>query len=233
VGDYILLPQSAKGRKGKTDEKDALRILELLRGHLLAGNRLPTVWVPDPTARNGGEVVRLRLDVDRKARRVRTQIRMLLKRTSVRQPHGLGMGWTLAFRARLRRLTQGASPVAEGAQTALASLLRQLEMHQEEVERLDRAVARLAGADRYRAAVEQLDAESGVGVLTATAFLTEMGDLTRFSNCRQVAAYLGIVASKYLTGSAQNPYGRITREGSSCVRAALPSRVAQSQNRSG
>jgi transposase len=94
-----LLPQSAKGRKDKTDEKDALRILEALRGHLLAGNRLPTVWVPDRTTRDDCEVVRSRLDVDRKARRVRVQIRMLLKRVSVRRLDGAGKGWTLAYRA--------------------------------------------------------------------------------------------------------------------------------------
>ena len=46
------MPHSAKARKEKTGEKDALRVLKALRGHLLAGNPLPTVWVPYPiTAR--------------------------------------------------------------------------------------------------------------------------------------------------------------------------------------
>jgi transposase len=216
-----LLPQSVKGRKDKTDEKDALRILEALRGHLLAGNRLPTVWVPDPTTRDEREVVRSRLDVDRKARRVRVQTRMLLKRVCIARPDGLGKSWTLAYRAWLRGLAKAPSPLAEGAKIALSSLLRQLEMHEDELETLDRAVARLAAQDRYRAACKRLVEESGVGVLTAMVFLTEMGDLNRFSNRRQVAAYLGIVASKYLTGNAQNRYGHITRQGSSRVRALL------------
>jgi len=216
-----LLPQSVKGRKDKTDEKDALRILEALRGHLLAGNRLPTVWVPDRTTRDDREIVRSRLDVDRKARRVRVQTRMLLKRTAVSRPEGLGKGWTLAYRAWLRGLAHAPSPLAAGSQIALSSLLRQLAMHEEELRTLDEAVAHVAAQDRYRAAVERLDEESGVGVLTAMVFLTEMGDLNRFSNRRQVAAYLGIVAGKYLTGNAQNRYGRITRQGSSRVRAVL------------
>jgi len=38
------------------------------------------------------------------------------------------------------------------------------------------------------AAVERLDEESGVGLLTAAVFLAEMGDLNRFSNRRKVAA---------------------------------------------
>ena len=216
-----LLPQSVKGRKDKTDAKDALRILEVLRGHLLAGNRLPTVWVPDPITRDDREIVRSRLDVDRKTRRVHAQIRMLLKRISVGKPDGLGKGWTNGFRAWLRGLAKSPSPMGSGARIALTSLLRQLEMHEEEIKALDQAVANLAVEERYRAQVERLDAESGVGVLTAMVFLTEMGNLNRFSNRRQVAAYLGIVASKYLTGNAQNRYGRITRQGSSRVRALL------------
>jgi transposase len=216
-----LLPQSAKGRKDKTDEKDALRILEVLRGHLLAGNRLPTVWVPDSTTRDDREIVRSRLDVDRKARRVRVQTRMLLKRASVTRPDGVGKGWTLSYRAWLRGLACGPSPLREGARIALSSLLRQLDMHEKELQTLDEQVARLATLERYRAAAEILDEEAGVGVLTAMVFLTEMGDLNRFSNRRKVAAYLGIVASKYLTGNSQNRYGRITRQGSSRVRAVL------------
>jgi transposase len=216
-----LLPQSAKSRKDKTGEKDALRILEVLRGHLLAGNRLPTVGVPDPTTRDDREVVRSRLDARRKARRVGTQIRMLVKRAAVRKPDGLGQGWTIRYRAWLRGLAQAPSPLGPGARTALSSLLRQWAMHEEEIQTLDQAVAHRAAAERYRLRVERLAAESGVGVLTAMVFLTEMGDLNRFSNRRQVAAYLGIVASKYLTGNAQNRYGRITRQGSSRVRALL------------
>lgn len=216
-----LLPQSVKGRKDKTDQKDALRILEVLRGHLLAGNRLPAVWVPDRTTRDDREIVRSRLDVDRKARRVRVQTRMLLKRASVTRPEGVGKGWTLWYRAWLRGLTGGPSPLREGARIALSSLLRQLDMHEEELRTLDEQVARLAAQERYHAAAERLDEEAGVGVLTAMVFLTEMGDLNRFSNRRKVAAYLGIVASKYLTGNSQNRYGRITRQGSSRVRAML------------
>ncbi len=48
---HVLAPtkmaKSVKHRKAKTDERDAQDILEQLRAHVLAGNPLPEVWVPD------------------------------------------------------------------------------------------------------------------------------------------------------------------------------------------
>ena len=47
----------------------------------------------------------------------------------------------------------------------------------------------------------------GVGVLTALVFLTELGDLSRFTNRRQLAAYLGLVPSSYETGKTNDRKG--------------------------
>jgi len=215
------MPTSPKKRRNKTDEKDALEIFEVVRGHLLAGNRLPSVWVPDPQTRQDREVVRARLDVGDKARRIRTQIRMLLKRTEVVKPRTIGKSWGPTYRAWLHGLGGSASPLGAGARVMLESLLRQLDSLEEETTTLDRAVAALAQEERYRARAVALDAETGVGPLTAMVFLTEMGDLKRFSNRRQVAAYLGLVPSSNETGERNDCKGHITRHGSARVRWVL------------
>jgi len=155
------MPVSAKARKNKTDEKDALRILGVLRGHVLGGNELPEVWVPDPKTRDDREVVRTRLDAGAKATRVRNQIRMLLKRTEARKPEGLGRSWTLAYRAWLRGLIGSVTVLGPGARIRLGSLLRQLEAIEEEIKTLDRAVQDLALQERYCATATALNAEVG------------------------------------------------------------------------
>lgn len=215
------MPTSPKKRKSKTDEKDARAIFEVLRGHLLAGNELPSVWVPDRQTRQDREVVRERLDVGDKARRVRTQVRMLLKRAEVAKPRGIGKSWGPTYRAWLRGLGGSPSPLGAGARVTLGSLLRQLDALEEETATLDRAVAALAREERYRDRAAALDAETGVGLLTAMVFLTEMGDLNRFGNRRQVAAYLGLVPSSDETGERNDCKGHITRHGSARVRWAL------------
>ena len=53
---HVLAPsnmkRSPKQRRNKTEEKDAMDILEVLRGHYLAGNKLPKVWIPDQQTRD-------------------------------------------------------------------------------------------------------------------------------------------------------------------------------------
>jgi hypothetical protein len=61
----------------------------------------------------------------------------------------------------------------------------------------------------------------GVGVLTAMVFLSEIGDVTRFKNRRQIAAYLGLAPTAHESGQANDRKGHITRQGSARLRAVL------------
>lgn len=227
---YVLaptkLPRSQRQRKEKTDEKDAQQLLEVLRGHVLAGNALPSIWVPDRQTRDDRELVRMRLDVGAKRTATKTQIQCLLKRNGVRRPKATGTGWTLRFRAWLNWLAnelgdRGKRSIAVGAQGALASLLRQLLHLQGEEERLDYSLHQLAESARYAAPMQAMLTLRGVGELTALVFLAEMGDLTRFANRRQIASYLGLAPSSYESGEANNRKGHITHAGSHRVRKVL------------
>jgi len=227
---YVLAPtkiaRSPRRQREKTDEKDALDLLEVLRAHLLAGNRLPTVWIPDAQTRDDRELVRMRLDVGEKITALKTQVQSLLKRCQLRRSSGLGKGWTKAFRGWLQReladpLTTRESPLGRGGQAALFSLLRQLQSLEEEEKRLNQEVAALAWSPRYEARMRELTGLCGVGVLTAIVFLTELGDLSRFANRRQIAAYLGLSPSSHESGEQSDRKGHITHQGSARVRKVL------------
>ncbi len=66
------LLRSASGYKKKTDKKDCSYIYETMRGHVLAGNRLHGIWVPEKGLREDREVVRARFDVGQKLARAKT-----------------------------------------------------------------------------------------------------------------------------------------------------------------
>jgi transposase len=207
----------------KTDEKDAQQLLDLLRAHVLAGNELPTVWVPDATTRDDRELVRMRLDVAEKITMIKSQIQSLLKRNQIRRDPSTGKGWTRSFRSWLKcGLGESTtSPLGPASRLALTSLVRQLDSLEEEQHRLDQEVTALAAAPRYAAAVEEMTSLCGVGVLTALVFLAELGDLSRFANRRQLAAYLGLAPRSFESGNAQDRKGHITHQGSSRVRKML------------
>ena len=218
---FVLAPskmeRSAVQRKRKTDEKDAQRILELLRGHVLAGNDLPSVWVPDVQTRDDREVVRQRLAVSEDAAAVQVRIRWLLKRNGVERTGG--EGWTQEHWEWLEELAQKGLPSGAGA--TLRSLLRQLDWLWSERERVDQEVAGLSQTGRYAPVVKALCRRKGVGLLTAMVYLTEMGDPGRFENRRQVGAFLGLVPGAHESGADDDHKGHITHQGPSRVRKVL------------
>ena len=225
---YILAPtriaRSPKHRRCKTDEKDAERILELVRGHVLAGNPLPSIWIPDKQARDDREIVRARLDLSEKVTTIKTQIQTLLKRNGMRKPENVGHSWTQRHRSWLLTLGQGMSlleNLPSGARIALQTLLRQLEALEDEIKLLDLDIKTLANSPRYREPMRELSSLKGVGILTAIVFLTEMGDLSRFSNRRQVGAFLGLAPSSNESGESDDRKGHITHQGPSRVTKVL------------
>jgi transposase len=222
---HVLAPtriaKSVRHRRTKCDDKDAERILELLRGYVLAGNPLPDVWVPDLQTREDREVVRARLDVTLKTTALKSQVRTLLKRHGTEVPEAVGDGWCLAFRAWLRGLCSPPSVLPGGARVHLGTLLRQLAMLEEEIAVLDREVEKLAGTDRYAECVRRMMAVHGVGCWTAMVYLAEMGDLTRFTSRKEVGAYVGLTPSSDETGDGADRKGHITHQGSWRVRKML------------
>ena len=224
---HVLAPtkiaRSQRQKSQKTDEKDAQQLLELLRGHVLAGNELPTVWVPDAVTRDDRELVRMRLDVTEKITALKAQIQSLLKRNRIARPQKLGKGWTRKFRSWLTcdLCESHNSPLEANTRSALASLMRQLDFLEEEEERLTAQVDELATKPRYAAAYEEVTSLCGVGLMTAMVFLTELGDLRRFSNRRQLAAYLGLAPRSFESGEANDRKGHITHQGPSRVRKVL------------
>jgi len=222
---YVLAPsrieRSPHQRRRKTDEKDAERLLDLVRGHVLAGNPIPAVWVPDAQTRDDREVVRARIDAVEKRTAVKAQIRTLLKRQGTPSSFKGTRGRTKGYWAWLRYLAGSDQGLSAGARVHLKSLLRQAEALDQEIAQLDQEVAALAETERYAEPVGEMIKIRGVGLLTAMVFLTEMGDLSRFRNRKQIGAYLGLVPSSHESGEQDDRKGHITGQGSPRVRMIL------------
>ena len=221
------MPRSPKAERDKTDEKDAGRVLETLRAHYLAGNALPGIWIPDPQTRDERDLMRCRQDVAEKIALIKAQVVSLLKRNRVEKPENMDeqKSWTKGHRAWLGRLTDGSSEYGRmpmGFRNVLGSLLRQLETLEKEEEVVDQAVQELSETARYAEPVKALrEGFKGVGTLTAMVYLTEMGDLRRFENRKQVGSYLGLVPSAWESGEQGDRKGGITHQGPARVSRIL------------
>lgn len=225
---YVLapthLPHTAHRRKNKTDEKDAQMILDEVRAHVLAGRKLPAVWIPDPQTRDDREAVRMRLGLAEERTRIKNQIRNLTKRARLTLPTWFTASgnWSKRSVQWLRDVAAGQiSAVGEGIRVTLGSLLDLYQELSGQLGVLDKAVAQLARSQRYAQAFRKLQLLPGIGTLTAMVFLTEMGQLNRFANRRQLAAYLGLAPSAFESGERTDRKGHITRQGPARVRHVL------------
>ena len=103
----------------------------------------------------------------------------------------------------------------------MESYVDRYELYRDEKTKLEKSIRGLAKTDRYREAHQALRQLPGVGLITAMTFLTEMGDLERFKNRREVAAFLGLCPSSFESGEANDRKGRITRQGPARLRKVL------------
>jgi transposase len=220
---HVLAPtkmeKSAEQKKHKNDDRDADDVLEKLRGYVLAGNRLPRVWIPELETRDDREIVRTRLELGEKQTQVKTQIQMLLKRHGLERPMELSSR-TVAYRNWLRALSKSET-LRWGTRESLGSLLRQLDAIESELKQLDQKVQQLAAQQRHKPIVEALTEEKGVGLLTAMVYRTEIGQASRFRRGRHIGKYAGLTPTSHESGEQNDRKGHISRQGPPRLRKVL------------
>lgn len=224
IGCSVLAPtkmeKSVEQKKHKNDDRDADDIVERLRGHVLAGNRLPTVWIPDRQTRDDRELIRTRLELTEKQTQVKSQIQMMLKRRGLEKPSCCGASWTVKYRRWLEGLKESETQ-GRGFGQALASLLRQLSFIESEIQRLEEPIEQLAAEPRHQPLIEALTQECGVGRLTALVYRTEIGDAGRFRRGRQVGKFAGLTPTSHESGEQNDRKGHISRQGPPRLRKIL------------
>ena len=221
---HVIAPtkieRSSKQKRNKNDDRDAERLLEMLRGHYLGGNKLPAVWIPDHQTRDDREIVAGRQDLSEKQSKIKTQVQMLLKRHGLERPEGIGSGWTKKYRRWLEGLSEDAG-TGLGIRIRLKSLLRQLRFLEEEIQCADEGMKELASTARWKPIVDELMKEKGIALKTALKYATDIGDFGRFRRGRQVGAYFGLTPSSAESGENDDRKGHITRQGPASSRKIL------------
>jgi transposase len=212
------MEKSVEQRKHKNDNRDADDVVEKLRAHVLAGNRLPTVWIPDRQMRDDRELVRCRMELVEKQTRLKTQIQMLVKRHGLEKPSVAG--WTIRHRQWLKALAES-DALGSGAGAALQSLLRQLSFLEAEIERMEKPIQELAQQPRHKPIIEELTQENGVGLITAMVYRTEIGHAGRFRRGRHVGKFVGLTPTSHESGQQQDRKGHISRQGPPRLRKML------------
>jgi transposase len=219
-----LIPRKP-GERIKTDRRDAGKLATLHR----AGELTP-VWIPDQAHEAMRDLVRARQAAVRSLRQARQQLMSFLLRHG---HHYQRSAWTQAHRRWLSGLKFDQPTLYIVLEDAIAAV-------EAATARRDRLEAQIEAAlPEWSLApvVEALQALRGIGLVAAATLVAELGDITRFTNPRQLMAYLGLVPSEHSSGNTRRQ-GGITKAGNGAARRMLieaawsyrfPARISREQ----
>jgi transposase len=202
-----LIPKRA-GDRVKTDRRDAASLAKLHRA-----GELTSVWVPDARHEAVRDLVRARLDAVHSLRRARQQLSGFL----LRQGRHYGRpAWTKLH----RRWLAGLKFEQAIHHLVLEDYIQAVEAAAGRRDRLTTQIEAILTDWSLAPVVAALQTMRGMALVNAATLIAELGDLTRFTDPRQLMAYLGLVPSEHSSGRSVKR-GGITKAGNSSARRLL------------
>lgn len=203
-----LIPKRP-GDKIKNDRRDAVEIARLLRS-----GDLTRVYVPSIEDEAVRDLCRARDAARVTLKAAKLRLKSFLLRLGL---HYSGRAdWNDAHR---RYLAKVVCPTP-AQQIVFQESIRAVDEQVDRVRRLEDELLDLAPQWRLWPVVEALQALRGVQWIVALTVVAELGDLTRFANPRQLAAFVGLIPSEHSSGETRRQ-GSITKAGNARARRAL------------
>jgi transposase len=203
-----LIPKRP-GDKVKTDRRDAVELARLLR----SGDLTP-VYVPSIEDEAVRDLCRARDAARVTLKAAKLRLKSFLLRLGLNYTGRAN--WTPAHRRYLARVV---CPTP-AQQIVFQESIRSVDEQVERVERIESELLELAPKWRLWPVVEALQALRGVQWIVALTVVAELGDLTRFDNPRQLAAFVGLIPSEHSSGEKRRQ-GSITKTGNGRARRVL------------
>lgn len=189
----------------KTDRNDARLIADVMRCNLYKEVHLKTKESVEVSLLMGAR----RMLVDTRTK-LKNSIRGFLKAYGIR----LGVVSHEKFPATVRK---SLSTCGKSAQTAIEGLLRSYEEVCKNIEAAGKELETFCKKDPI---IELMESIPGVGTITALTYKAVIDDPYRFTNPRDVGAYLGLTPNQYSSGDTVKQ-GRISKCGCTELRMLL------------
>jgi transposase len=197
------------GDRIKTDRRDALNLARLHRS-----GDLQEIYIPTRDDEAMRDLIRSRDDARHVCRKAKQRLLSFLLRHGKR--YSGKTNWTQSHFNWLAELKLD----HPAQQIAYQEYIGAIHEAQHRLKRLDKEISKLSKQWNKAPLVSAIQALRGVAELTAVTIVAELGNLERFTNPKQLMAYIGLVPSIYSTGTSTR-YGGITKTGNGFVRRVL------------
>ena len=202
---HPLATKAISSGRVKNDAVDARTL-----AHLLRTNLLPEAWIAPPDVREARRLVRMRVSLVRMRSRLKAQVHALCADAGVPVPV------SDLFGKAGRELLGGLAlrPTSAGR---LAASLRLIDDLGREIVEADRELVRLYREDDR---IRRLTPIPGIGFLTATTIIAEVGDVGRFSSPERLTSWAGLTPTER-SSADHTRRGHISKQGSRWLRWAM------------
>lgn len=191
----------------KTDKVDCLKLAKSLRAGLLNG-----IYIRPKDSIDERGVVRIRRAIIKDLSRYKIRVKHLLMSNGVILPEQFdkrrGFCWSGAFIAWLKSDIK----LLSSTRRSLDLLIAQVERMRLAQLQATRELRSLSRTEAYRENYDLICSVPGIGGIVAMTLLTEVHDISRFSNERQFASYLGLVPTSHSSGD-KTIHGEMTFRG--------------------
>ena len=191
----------------KTDKVDCLKLAKSLRAGLLNG-----IYIRPKDNIDERGVVRIRRAIIKDLSRYKIRVKHLLMSNGVILPEQFdkrrGSCWSGDFIAWLKSDIK----LLSSTRRSLDLLIAQVERMRLAQLQATRELRSLSRTEAYRENYDLICSVPGIGGIVAMTLLTEVHDISRFSNERQFASYLGLVPTSHSSGD-KTIHGEMTFRG--------------------
>ncbi len=208
----VVAPSLIPKRPGdlvKTDRRDAIMLARTLR----AGD-LTTVYVPNVQDEAIRDLSRAREDAKRDLRAAKHRLKSFLLRQDIRYEGKAN--WSLKHLRWLGEVTCETS----AQQFVFQEYVHAITERNERVERIEAELRAQVDSWRLKPVVTAIQAMRGIQFITAATLISELGDITRFDNPKQLMGFLGLTSSEHSSGNKRKR-GGITKAGNGHARRVL------------
>lgn len=196
------IARTQKSQYQKTDKIDAALICRELKD-----GRLKSITIPDPKREALRALFRRRNDLVKDFRKIKSTIIMQLLYLGVEIPQEHdNSNWTHAFRNWIRSLDLGFIT----SDFSLQNRLGHFEFLDKNIREVSNQLRKYCRTN-YKKDFDLLQSIPGIGGIVACGILSEIGDLRRFKNNKQLASYVGLIPSVKQSGDHSKTNGMTPR----------------------
>ena len=209
------VPTSQKEKLQKTDKIDSRKLARSLRS-----KAFEAIHLPDQTLEADRALVRQRFKIAKDVSRTKNRVKSLLCQFGIEIPDRLTASqtrhWSKVYINWLKEL-----PIKEQSlRQALDNYIRIGEIQRKELLSVTSQVRKLSEEKRYKNNYHFLLSIPGIGLKTAMAFLTQIGDIRRFNHLDYLCNYVGLVPRMYGSGEKMQT-GKILKRGRKEIKIML------------